>query len=191
MTEKEKMLSGMLFLAHERGIVEERSAAYDLCDDLNATRLNDVETQKAILKKLLPNAKDSIIIRPPFRCHMGYNITIGENFFGNFDLMIFDSAKVTFGDNVLVGPRCVFITSTHPMSASKRRTGKIYALPITVGSDVWFGADVKVLPGVNIGDGCVIGTGSVVYKDIPPYSLAAGNPARVIRSLEPDEIVGR
>ena len=191
LTEKDKMIGSMLHDPYDPEIAKERAKAYDLCDEYNRLNITDAHGQSEILKKLLPNAKGSLRILPPFHCHFGYNIHIGENFFGNFDLMIFDYAKVTIGDNVLVGPRCLFATSTHPMSAQKRRSFKIYAFPITIGSDVWFGADVKVLPGVTIGDGSVIGSGSVVYKDIPSHCLAAGNPARVIRSLTPDEMVGR
>ena len=97
---------------------------------------------------------------------------------------ILDCAKVTFGDNVFVGPDCGFYTAGHPIDAKQRNQGLEYARPIHVGDNVWIGGGVRVLPGVSIGEGAVIGSGSVVTKDIPPRVIAAGNPCRVIREIE-------
>ena len=97
--------------------------------------------------------------------------------------MILDEAAVTFGDNVFIGPNCAFYTAAHPLDAGQRRLGLEFARPISVGSDVWIGGNVVVLPGVTIGDGCIIGAGSVVTRDIPAGFLAFGNPCRVIRRL--------
>ena len=98
--------------------------------------------------------------------------------------MILYGAKVTFGDNVFIGPSCGFHTATHPLDVERRNAGLEWAYPITVGNNVWFGANVTVLPGVTIGDNCVIGAGSVVTHDIPANVVAFGNPCRVQRSLE-------
>ena len=98
--------------------------------------------------------------------------------------MILDEAAVRFGDNVFIAPNCGFYTAGHPTEVSERNKGLEYARPITVGNDVWIGANVCVLPGVTIGDGCVIGAGSVVVKDIPSYSVAVGNPCKVIKTLK-------
>ena len=98
--------------------------------------------------------------------------------------VILDEAPVTFGDNVFIGPNCGFYTAGHPVDAAERNRGLEYARPITVGGSVWFGAGVTVLPGVTIGDDCVIGAGSVVVKDIPPHSVAVGNPCKVIKTIE-------
>ena len=107
----------------------------------------------------------------------------GDNLFINYDCVFLDVAPITFGDNVFIAPQCGFYSVNHPMDAVVRRTGVEYGKPITVGSDVWIGGHVTVCPGVTIGDNVVIGAGSVVVHDIPSDSVAAGNPARVVKSL--------
>ena len=94
-----------------------------------------------------------------------------------------DGGKITFGNDILIGPDCTFVTAHHPVDPVKRKAGIQQFKNITVGSNVWFGAGVLVLPGVTIGDNCVIGAGSVVNKDIPSNTMAAGNPCRVIKKL--------
>ena len=109
---------------------------------------------------------------------------MGENFFANFNLVILDEARVTFGDNVFIAPNCAFYTAGHPLDVAQRNAGLEYSLPIRVGNNVWIGGNVCVMPGVTIGDNTVIGAGSVVVHDIPAGVLAAGNPCRVIRQLD-------
>ena len=133
------------------------------------------------MKKLLGKTKDKFTILSPFWCDYGYNIEIGENFFVNHNCVILDCAKVTFGDNVFVGPDCGFYTAGHPLDYEIRNQGFEYAYPIKVGDNVWIGAGVRVMPGVTIGDNVVIGGGSVVTKDIPSNKIAYGNPCKVIR----------
>ena len=111
-------------------------------------------------------------------------IFMGDNFYANHNLVILDGNKVVFGDNVFISPNCGFYTAGHPLDATSRNQGIEYAKPITVGNDVWFGGNVVVLPGVSIGNNCVIGAGSVVTKDIEANSVAVGNPCRVIKKLD-------
>ena len=118
-----------------------------------------------------------------FWCDYGYNITFGENFFANHNLVILDCAKVTFGNNVFIGPNCGFYTAGHPIDFEQRNRGLEYAYPIKVGSNVWFGGGVQVMPGVSIGSNVVIGGGSIVTKDIPSNVIAVGNPCKVIREI--------
>ena len=128
---------------------------------------------------------EKFYIEPPFFCGFGYNIEIGENFYANHNCVILDNVKVTFGDNVFIAPDCGFYTAGHPFDIEQRNSGLEYAFPIHVGNNVWIGGHTTVLPGVTIGDGTVIGAGSVVTKDIPSGVLAAGNPCKVIRKLTP------
>lgn len=141
------------------------------------------ERAQCILRELLGRTGSELLIEQPFYCDYGYNIEVGENFYMNVNGVILDGARVTFGNNVFVAPNCGFYTAGHPLDIAQRNQGLEYARPIHIGNDVWIGAGVSVLPGVTIGDGAVIGAGSVVNRDIPPHTLAVGNPCRVIREL--------
>lgn len=188
MTEKEKMRYGMLYDAnYDTALIEERLVCKEMCHDYNLLRPREEKARKELLLKLLGSIKGSILIEQPFHCDYGYNIHVGDNFYSNHNLIILDCAPVKFGDNVFIAPNCGFYTAAHPLDAERRNKGLEYAKPITVGNNVWFGAQVAVLPGVSIGDNCVIGAGSVVNRDIPPYSLAVGNPCRVIRKITDNE----
>ena len=184
MTEKEKMLAQKMYDAnYDAELLAERAQAKELCYDYNHLRPSDEEGQRKILKQLLGKTGEHFCITAPFWCDYGYNIELGENFYANHNLVILDGAKVKFGDNVFVAPDCGFHTAGHPTDFERRNEGLEYAYPITVGSNVWIGAGVQVMPGVTIGDNVVIGGGSVVVKDIPSNSVAVGNPCKVIRPI--------
>ncbi|WP_297063469.1 sugar O-acetyltransferase [uncultured Duncaniella sp.] len=184
-TEKDKMLRGEIYDAnYDPQLIEERMKCKIMCRKYNDLMPDRLEERKALLKMLLGHTGENFYIEQPFYCDYGYNISVGDNFYSNVNLVILDGAKVTFGDNVFIAPDCGFHTAGHPLDVERRNKGLEYARPITVGNNVWIGAGVHVLPGVTIGDNCVIGAGSVVNRDIPANSLAVGNPCRVIRSLE-------
>lgn len=184
-TEKDKMLRGEIYDAnYDPQLIEERMKCKIMCRKYNDLMPDRLEERKALLKTLLGHTGENFYIEQPFYCDYGYNISVGDNFYSNVNLVILDGAKVTFGDNVFIAPDCGFHTAGHPLDVVRRNKGLEYARPITVGNNVWIGAGVHVLPGVTIGDNCVIGAGSVVNRDIPANSLAVGNPCRVIRSLE-------
>lgn len=187
MTEKDKMLAGELYDAnYNEDLMEERIKAKDLCYEYNNLKPSEIKKRNETLKKLLGSTGESFLIEQPFLCDYGYNIKIGENFYSNHNLIILDANTVEFGDNVFIAPNCGFYTAGHPIDASIRNKGLEYAKKIKVGNDVWIGGNVVVLPGVTIGDNCVIGAGSVVNKDIPSNSIAVGNPCRVIKTIEKD-----
>lgn len=183
MTEKEKMQGQMLYDANDEVLLEERTRAKELCHVYNQLSPADTEGQRGILRQLLGKTGSSFCITAPFWCDYGYNITLGESFYANHNLVILDCGRVTFGDNVFVAPNCGFYTAGHPIDFARRNRGLEYAYPITVGSNVWIGGGVQVMPGVRIGDNVVIGGGSVVVRDIPDNSVAVGNPCRVIRTI--------
>ena len=185
MTEKEKIAAGLLYDAnYDRELMEARTRCKDICHEFNSLYPSEEEKQKGLLKGLLGKTGEEFRVTAPFWCDYGFNIELGENFYVNHSCVILDCAKVTFGDNVFVGPDCGFYTAGHPIDAKQRNQGLEYARPIHVGDNVWIGGGVRVLPGVSIGEGAVIGSGSVVTKDIPPRVIAAGNPCRVIREIE-------
>lgn len=183
MTEKEKMLAGELYDGSEKTLREERTRAKTLCEELNRTPVAEDEKRKELIKKLLGKTGGYVHIESNVWFDYGYNTEVGENFYCNHDCVFLDCAKITFGDNVFIAPQCGFYTAAHPIEAKIRNAGLEFAKPITVGNDVWIGGGVKILPNVTIGDNCVIGAGSVVTRDIPANSVAAGNPARVIRKI--------
>lgn len=185
MTEKEKMLKGMIYDANnDADLISERLRCKELCRDYNDLRPSRLQERKNLLESILGKIEDGILIEQPFYCDYGYNISVGRNFYSNFNLTILDEAPVTFGDNVFIAPNCSFYTAGHPLDPAERNRGLEYARPIAVGDNVWIGGNVCVLPGVTIGDNCVIGAGSVVVKDIPANSVAVGNPCRVVKSIK-------
>lgn len=185
MTEKEKMLAGTLYDANDPALVKERMRSKDLCFQYNQIIPSEIKKRKGLLKTLLGKTQKNFLIEQPFYCDYGYNIEIGEDFYANHNVIILDCAKVTFGDHVFIAPNCGFYTVNHSFNVEERINGLEYALPITVGNNVWIGAGCSILPGITIGDNSIIGAGSVVTKNIPENVLAVGNPCRIIRELVP------
>lgn len=186
MTEKEKLQAGELYKGNDRELMDDRAAAKKLCMEFNATVYNDYQKKARLLDRILAFKGENTWIEPVFFCDYGYNIFIGDNFYSNHNLVILDCAEVSFGDNVFIGPNCGFYTAAHPEDAPTRNSGLEYAKPIKVGSDVWIGGNVCVMPGVTIGDNVVIGAGSVVTKDIPSGVVAVGNPCKPVRKVKDD-----
>ncbi len=155
----------------------------DKCYAYNQLNPNDRESQQKILKELLGKMNENTIITPPFWCDYGYNISVGDYFYSNHNLIITDGAKVTFGDNVFIAPNCCFTTAEHALDPEMRKAGIEIAKPITVGSNVWIGAGSTVLAGAVIGDNTVIGAGSVVKGEIPANVIAVGVPCKVLRPI--------
>ncbi len=185
MTEKEKMLAGELYNAnYDKTLIKERIEVKDKCFEYNNIKPSDIEKRTILMKKIIGKYKNNFYIEQPFMCDYGYNIEIGENFYSNHNLIILDGNKVEFGDNVFIAPNCAFYTAGHPLDTERRNEGLEYARPIKIGNNVWIGGNVVVLPGVTIGDNVVIGAGSIVNKDIPPNSVAVGNPCRVVKKIK-------
>lgn len=186
MTEKEKMVKGILYNAnYDEQIIKERTLTKELCFEYNQTIPSNYEKREEIIRKLFSHVGQKPMIEQNFWCDYGYNISVGDNFYMNHNCIILDPAKVEFGDNVFIGPNCGFYTALHPIDIIERNKGLETCEPITVGNNVWFGGNVVVFPGVTIGDNVTIGAGSVVTKDIPSNCVAFGNPCKVIRELEP------
>ena len=184
MTEWEKAQKGYLYDANsDPEILAARLRCDDLCWEYNQCRPSDQARRQELLRQILGEIRGSIVVTAPFYCDYGANISVGDNFYTNHNCTILDGAPVKFGDNVFIAPNCVFSTAGHPTDSSQRAQGLEIALPITVGSNVWFGANVCVLPGVTIGDDVVIGAGSVVNRDIPSGVIAVGCPCRVVRPI--------
>lgn len=188
MNEWDKAQLGYLYDAnYDVNIIERRIKCADLCYEFNQCRPSNIKKQIEIIRNIIGEIKGKFVITAPFYCDYGINITIGNNFYTNHNCTILDGAKVIFGDNVFIGPNCVFSTAGHPIDSVQRSEGLEIAFPITVGSDVWIGANVSVLPGVSIGNNTIIGAGSVVNKNIPDGVIAAGIPCKVIRKITDED----
>ncbi len=183
MNQKERMLAGLPYRGWLDGLEEEREACKRLVYELNTLPPDRWPEIPAILKRLLGKTGEKVWIEPPFHCDYGWNIEVGDNFYANYNLVILDVCKVAIGDNVFIAPNVALYAAGHPVHPESRNSGYEYGAPITVGSNVWIGGNTVILPGVTVGSGCVIGAGSVVTRDIPPNSLAAGNPCRVLRQI--------
>ncbi|MEX0686370.1 MAG: sugar O-acetyltransferase [Balneolales bacterium] len=182
-TEKQKMLDGELYNPYDAVLSAERLRCRELCRLFNDSREDQEIERKRILSDLFGEQED-VMIQPPFFCDYGSNITLGLNVFFNFNCVLLDVMKIKIGDNGLFGPAVHIYTATHPLSAVKRRLGLELASPVSIGSDVWVGGNSVICPGVTIGDRSVIGAGSIVTKDIPADVFAAGNPCKIIRTIQ-------
>ena len=183
MTEREKMLAGELYDSSDPELRTLYARARRLCEEYNRTPGDEEARRQEILSALLGGRGEHVSIEPHVWFDYGFNTTVGDNFFCNRDCVFLDCNKITFGDNVLIGPQCGFYAGTHPVDPAVRMSGREYARPITVGNGVWIGGGAKIMPGVTIGDNAVIGAGSVVTRDIPPNCVAVGVPAKIVRRL--------
>jgi maltose O-acetyltransferase len=182
-TEKEKMLAGELYSGADPQLVTERLRARELCRAIAELAPQAPAAERAELLAQLFGAATDATITPPFFCDYGRNIELGEGVYFNFNCVLLDVAKISIGNHVLFGPAVQIYTASHPLDADQRRSGLELGKPIRIGHDVWLGGGAIVCPGVTLGDGTVIGAGSVVVRDIPAGVFAAGNPCRVIREL--------
>lgn len=190
MTEREKMLSGALYNAGDRELVQARMRAHKLCRQYNELPPDAEEARDRVRMELLGGFKQYAYMEPPVQFDYGCNLFVGENFYANYNLVVLDCARVTIGDNVMLGPNVSIFTATHPLDARERASGRELARSITIGNDVWIGGNTVINPGVTIGDGSVIGSGSVVTRDVPTGVIAAGNPCRVLHTITEADRLG-
>ncbi|WP_087009411.1 sugar O-acetyltransferase [Gulosibacter sp. 10] len=183
-TNYERMLAGEEYIADEPEFGIRTRRAAKLAHDYGARIHEDEEGAKALLAELIGELGQDVVIRPPIRVDYGDRISIGEGTFINYNLTALDVAPIRIGRHCQLATNVQLLTPTHPLASGPRRDGVEGSAPITIGDNVWLGGGVIVLPGVTIGEHSVIGAGAVVTKDVPPYSLAVGNPARVIRRLD-------
>lgn len=178
------MLRGELYNAADPELLYERRRARIFARQLNESTDEQVNERKNILKDLIPDAGEGLWIEPPFYCDYGSNIKLGDKVYFNFNCVVLDVCQVTIGSNTLIGPSVQIYTAMHPTGWQERASGLEFGKPVIIGSDVWIGGGVIICPGVTIGSRTIIGAGSVVTRDIPDGVFAAGNPCRVIKTLE-------
>ena len=183
-TARQLQEEGLLYDVFEQELTDIKDRTYGLVSELSRASHFDMEYVMSLVRKIVAKIGQDSYIVPPFRCDYGDHVFIGNNTYINYNCCFLDSAKVTIGDYVYMGPNCNIFTPCHPIHHELRKEKVTeYALPVTVGSHSWIGGDVVITPGVTIGENCVIGAGSVVTKDIPDNSIAVGNPCKVIRQI--------
>lgn len=183
-TARQLQEEGLLYDVFEQELTDIKDRTYGLVSELSRVSHFDMEFVMSLVRKIVAKIGQDSYIVPPFRCDYGDHVFIGNNTYINYNCCFLDSAKVTIGDYVYMGPNCNIFTPCHPIHHELRKEKVTeYALPVTVGSHSWIGGDVVITPGVTIGENCVIGAGSVVTKDIPDNSIAVGNPCKVIRQV--------
>jgi len=185
----EKMISGMLYNPNAPELVEARVRARIVNDDFNNFSARTItpdkifDTRRTLLKELVGHIGEGSFLEAPFYADYGCNISIGKDTVANFNLLILDTSLVVIGDRVLMGPNVGIYTATHDVSVLSRRKNVEFGHPVRIENDCWIGGGVIILSGVTIGQGSTIGAGSVVTRSIPPYSVAVGSPARVIKTV--------
>ena len=198
MTEFEKMCAGKLYDPNDKELIKLRRSAHQLSQVYNDTLEEENDKRNEILDKLMPNKKEGSYLQGPVYFDYGINTHVGKNFYANFNFTCLDCAKITIGDHVFLGPNVSLLTPMHPFLPNERnpylredgvQTDREYAKPIIIESNCWICGNVTIVGGVKIGEGSIIGAGSVVTKSIPPYSLAAGNPCKVIREISKKDSV--
>lgn len=184
MTEKEKMLAGMVYDATDPELLSELMLTRNRLYEFNSLRPTETQRMKEILKDLFGHVGDEeFIVNQPFHCDYGKQISVGKRFISNFNFTVLDEARVTIGDDCFIGPNVSIYTACHSTDPVERNSRQEWAKPVTIGHNVWIGGSVTILPGVKIGDNVTIGAGSVVTRDIPNNTVAVGNPCKVVKEL--------
>ena len=166
----------------DEAVFQEQLVCRRILQKLNFMDRSDFDGIAEVVKELLGKSENAFI-NPPFYCDYGKHIETGKNFFANYNCTIIDVAKVKIGDNCFLAPNVAIYTAGHPIHPETRNSGYEYGKEITIGDNVWIGGNTVICPGVHIGNNVVIGAGSVVTRDIPDWSVAVGNPCRVIRII--------
>ena len=182
----ERRNKGIAYIS-DSSVMEQQKRARVLTQKLNTMDRSNFEGLSEIVRQLLGKSTGNVWINPPFYCDYGFNIEVGDRFFANYNCTILDVAKVSIGNNVLIAPNVSIYTAGHPLHPEVRNTGYEYGIPVTIGDNVWIGGNSIILPGVTIGSNSVVAAGSVVTKDVPEWTVVAGNPARVIRKITEED----
>jgi maltose O-acetyltransferase len=181
-TEKDKMLAGELYNAGDPELQAELAATHRWLVLYNAALGASPTERRKLLMERLAFVGDGAVIRPPFHCDYGFNISLGAGVFLNFNCVILDVVAVSIGDGTQIGPAVQILSADHPRDPGVRAAGLEFGRPIRIGRNVWIGGGAIILPGVSIGDDALIGAASVVTRDVPAGATAFGNPARVQKS---------
>lgn len=183
MTEKAKMIAGLMYEPNDAELVADRQNARRLTRLYNATTEGEEKKRQKLLQELLGASKEQVFMEPNIRFDYGYNTYVGANFYANFDCTILDVSTVTIGDNCMLAPGVHIYTATHPLDPTERNSGKEFAKPVKIGNNCWIGGRAVINPGVTLGDNVVVASGAIVTKSFPDNVVIGGNPARILKKI--------
>ncbi|GAA5417393.1 maltose O-acetyltransferase [Paraliobacillus ryukyuensis] len=179
------MIAGEMYNPLDQALLSQRAAVREKVQVFNASPDSDLEKRMTLLTDILGSTGKNVYMQPTIRFDYGYNTYIGNNFFANYDCTILDVCEVRIGDNCMFGPCVQTYTATHPLHPTERNSGKEFGKPITIKHNVWIGGGAIINPGVTIGNNAVIASGAVVTKDVPDNVVVGGNPAKIIKHIDP------
>lgn len=181
---KDKLHTGELYDPSDKEITKRQTECLERLYDYNRTRPAEAERRQAMLKEMFAEIGEGCYIEPPFHANFGgAHVHFGKNVYANFNLTFVDDTHIYVGDGTMFGPNVTVATAGHPVLPELREKGYQYNMPVRIGNRCWIGAGAIILPGVTIGDGTVVGAGSVVTKDLPAGVVAVGNPCRILREI--------
>ncbi len=180
---KSKMHSQKIYNYDDEKLAAEQTQCLETLYDFNQTRPREEGKRRDLMIKIFAEVGENCYVEPPLQANWGIHTHLGNNVYANFNLTLVDDTHIYIGDDVMLGPNVTLATAGHPIDPEIRKQATQFNIPITIGSNVWVGANTVVLPGVSIGENSVIGAGSVVTKDIPADVVAVGNPCRVLRPI--------
>lgn len=181
-TEREKMTAGQPYNQFDHELIARRTAVRKQLRAVN--QLDDNAERNHGYQQLMTDTGDDFFVEAGFKCDYGWNVHIGDHFYGNYDMTFLDTCPITIGQHCYFGPNVGLYTPVHPLNAQARIADVEMGAPITIGDNAWFGGRVTVLPGVTLGNNVVVGAGSVVTKSFGDDVVIAGNPARVIKQID-------
>lgn len=178
-SQKERMLAGKLYRANDPELVADNQRISAWMARYNGMLAHGPDERAALLREAFGHVGNGVNIRPPFYCDYGYNIFVGDNVFLNHNCVLLDCNRIAIGVGTQIGPNVQILAADHPRDPEERRQMLEFSRPVHIGANVWIGAGAIILPGVSIGDNAIIGAGSIVTRDVPPDTMAVGNPARI------------
>lgn len=187
MSEKQRMLQQKLYNSFDEELQSMQKRRSEFLEQFNKTHYADFQSREKLVKSIFKKVGKNCIINKPFHCDYGCHISVGDNFYANFDCIFLDVNEIIIGNNVMLAPRVCLYTAGHPIDKDVRNIPLEYGYPIHIGNDVWIGGNTIINPGITIGDNVVIGSGSVVTHDIPSNVVAAGVPCQVLRPITSED----
>ncbi|MGP2439558.1 sugar O-acetyltransferase [Streptomyces sp. JW3] len=180
---RRRMTARELYQDGVPGLTEERLRGKELADAYNRSAPRDQEGRGALLAELFGAVGTDVFVEPPLRVAYGRHVRFGDGVYANFGLTLVDDVEVVVGDRVMFAPHVTVTTTGHPVHPDLRRDGTQFSAPVRIEDDVWIGAGALIMPGITVGRGSVVGAGSVVTAHVPPMTVVAGTPARVLREI--------